>query len=353
MSIFVETTDSGIGLMVQALFGDATIEFTRFEFGNGDVPSEPEKMTELGNKIFESPVVGEIVKGENYVDVATKFDNRNVSHDFTLTEIGVFAIDVGTQEEVMFAYIHLGDQGEPVLSTAANKLVENEIVVRIIIDKAINVTASVASTMYAYQKDFDDHLKDYDNPHKVTKAQIGLGEVPNTHPKDTEIKFTEAQEIGNIMSGDTIGTVFGKIAAAIRALIAHIANKNNPHQITPMSIGAAGEGHSHATSDIKTGVLTVLRGGTGKNNWIANRILFAAASDELGQIKNPDKKSFLVQGSSGAPYFEAISEFAFFSTGKEAPDSTNILWIDTTPTTGGLKYHNGTEWTHVPVAYVQ
>lgn len=40
-----------------------------------------------------------------------------------------------------------------------------------------------------------------------------------------------------------------------------------------------------------------------------------------------------------------------FSVGTSAPSNTNLLWIDTTASTGGLKYYNGSAWTHVPVAY--
>lgn len=39
-----------------------------------------------------------------------------------------------------------------------------------------------------------------------------------------------------------------------------------------------------------------------------------------------------------------------FYAGKTAPSDTKKLWIDTTATTGGLKYHNGSAWVHVPVA---
>lgn len=34
-----------------------------------------------------------------------------------------------------------------------------------------------------------------------------------------------------------------------------------------------------------------------------------------------------------------------------APNNTKLLWIDTTASTGGLKYYNGSAWTHVPVAW--
>lgn len=40
-----------------------------------------------------------------------------------------------------------------------------------------------------------------------------------------------------------------------------------------------------------------------------------------------------------------------FQAGTAAPADTSLLWIDTAAGTGGLKYHNGTAWVHVPVAY--
>lgn len=40
-----------------------------------------------------------------------------------------------------------------------------------------------------------------------------------------------------------------------------------------------------------------------------------------------------------------------FYRGTTPPTNINILWIDTNPTTGGLKCWNGASWVHVPVAY--
>lgn len=41
-----------------------------------------------------------------------------------------------------------------------------------------------------------------------------------------------------------------------------------------------------------------------------------------------------------------------FHAGTSAPSNTNLLWIDTNTSSGGLKYYNGSSWTVVPVAYV-
>lgn len=47
----------------------------------------------------------------------------------------------------------------------------------------------------------------------------------------------------------------------------------------------------------------------------------------------------------------ATGASAPFVAQSSAPSNTKTLWIDTTAGTGGLKYHNGSAWVPVPVAY--
>lgn len=44
-------------------------------------------------------------------------------------------------------------------------------------------------------------------------------------------------------------------------------------------------------------------------------------------------------------------ESGMFYVGATSPTNTHLLWIDTTSVTGGLKYHNGTNWVTVPVRF--
>ena len=48
---------------------------------------------------------------------------------------------------------------------------------------------------------------------------------------------------------------------------------------------------------------------------------------------------------------EAVSNVNPYVIGTTAPTNTSKLWIDTTATTGGLKYYNGSAWVHVPTAF--
>lgn len=47
----------------------------------------------------------------------------------------------------------------------------------------------------------------------------------------------------------------------------------------------------------------------------------------------------------------AIANMDIIIVSSTSPTNLKKLWLDTNSTTGGLKYHNGTQWVHVPVAY--
>lgn len=79
--------------------------------------------------------------------------------------------------------------------------------------------------------------------------------------------------------------------------------------------------------------------------------------DQLDTTKQ-DKLTFDSSPASGsanpvtsAGVFTAISGAGGIETGTTAPANTKKLWIDTTATTGGLKYYNGSAWVAVPVQY--
>lgn len=61
-------------------------------------------------------------------------------------------------------------------------------------------------------------------------------------------------------------------------------------------------------------------------------------------------KDIFEQSSGGAAGGEVT--LAYYHIGTEPPENTKLLWIDTTAGgTGGLKYHTGSAWAAVPVAW--
>ena len=82
-----------------------------------------------------------------------------------------------------------------------------------------------------------EHGDNKNNPHGVTKAQVGLGNVPNVATNDQTPTYTEASTLETLTSGEKVALAFGKIKKAISTLISHIENKKNPHGVTKSDVG--------------------------------------------------------------------------------------------------------------------
>jgi predicted DNA-binding protein (UPF0251 family) len=81
------------------------------------------------------------------------------------------------------------------------------------------------------------HMDNTSNPHSVTKAQVGLGSVPNVATNDQTPTYTAASAPAALASGEKLSVAFGKLAAGISALISHLASTSNPHGVTKAQVG--------------------------------------------------------------------------------------------------------------------
>ena len=94
---------------------------------------------------------------------------------------------------------------------------------------------NVTNVEQASKSDFQHHLDNHNNPHSVTKAQIGLGNVMNVeqasktdfdaHARDTTKHVTQQERTSWNSKADG------------RALTDHTGNRNNPHGVTKTQVG--------------------------------------------------------------------------------------------------------------------
>lgn len=91
------------------------------------------------------------------------------------------------------------------------------------------------------------------------------GQTPTVDDLDETLTEQTLDDI-ELQNGDTLSRIVSKVANAIHWLISHIRNKNNPHGVTRAQIGAAAATHTHSASSITSGTLPVSRGGTGVNS---------------------------------------------------------------------------------------
>lgn len=106
-----------------------------------------------------------------------------------------------------------------------------------------NVTAAqiglgnVNTELALVEGDISAHKKDTDNPHNVTAAQIGLGNVDNTSDMDKPVSTAQGAAIGSVEY----------------TLVHHEQNTENPHSVTAAQVGL---GNVNNTSDANKPVST-------------------------------------------------------------------------------------------------
>ena len=103
------------------------------------------------------------------------------------------------------------------------------------------------------QTNLTAHTNNKSNPHEVIKAQLGLDNVPTVATNDQVPTYAQASTLTNLVSGEKLSTSFGKIMKAIADLISHLANKANPHEVTKTQLGL---GNVDNTSDANKPIST-------------------------------------------------------------------------------------------------
>lgn len=260
-------TNAGQNLFIRAIGGEQ-VTFTRFKIGNGTLPSgsDGHNLDDLINAIVAFGISEVDDTNEGYLTVNGHFDSTDVPSDFKLRELGLFCKGEDNVEH-LYCYVNDGNNAGTVKANESDVASEHDITLVIAIGEAEHVTAIISEgTLYASKEAFEAHLHDNNNPHNVTKEQVGLGNVPNVATNNQKVTFTQPANLEPILSGDKISTAFGRIAKAVGSLIAHLGNNNNPHGVSASQIGAASYSHTHTTADIMDGVLGVARGGTGQSS---------------------------------------------------------------------------------------
>lgn len=102
------------------------------------------------------------------------------------------------------------------------------------------------------QTNLTAHIEDKSNPHEVTKAQIGLENVDNTSDTNKPVSTAQAEAIADAKKAGT---------DAQTTITGHIANKANPHGVTKAQVGLGDvDNTSDANKPVSTAMQTALNG---------------------------------------------------------------------------------------------
>lgn len=305
----LKLTDAGKAMIVKALDG-GTIKFTGMKLGAGPEPEYPEKMDALGDE-RASAQLESIERGEGCVELVANFDNSGLQEGFEARELGIMAEDPD-DGEVLYAYANAGEKATFIPSFETNSFIRTLFRVEVAVGDAENVTAVVGEYLgWASKEEFEGHVADRNNPHNVTKKQLGLENVQNVSPSNMQVAFNERiegnEEIANIKTNEKLTDVFRKILLVFDSFFKHL-KATNPHNVTASQVGIAQSNlistYTHAyDASTKTHKFT----GSG-NNGIAKITADFTAGDK-----------FAVNGVKVSAY-----------CGKDSPDGNTIVkgrWV--------------------------
>ena len=113
-------------------------------------------MTDLSNFVLNFDITKISRDTDTQVTVRGLFQNTDAESSFYLRELGLYAIDPDTNEEILFAYINYGDKAEYINNSISAKK-EHYFDMVITVDNADNVSITTdPTTVYITEKDLSE-----------------------------------------------------------------------------------------------------------------------------------------------------------------------------------------------------
>lgn len=141
---------------------------------------------------------------------------------WTITLPSASAEQAGTISADMFNKLNSGLNGD--ITKALNEAKAYTDAAKTALKKLIQDSDKVI------KESLDAHIGNKSNPHNVTKAQIGLGNVQNLAPADMPVSTAQAASIADAKAAGT---------KAQTDLSTHANRKDNPHNVTRAQLGLA------------------------------------------------------------------------------------------------------------------
>lgn len=207
-------TTRGKQIELQGIEGQQII-FTKIKIGDGRITTQsPSQLTDLINVIAEAPITS-LKRYDAYAAIRSVFQNIDVPEAFWWREVGLFATDPATGEEVLYAYQNAYDTAEYITPSS---LVTKKINWTIYIDDGENLGADIHKKMvFCSVEDLDEH-NDLEGAHEPaftahnadtnshTDIRNKIGTDISTHNTNTSAHTDIRNKIGTDISSHNIST---------------------------------------------------------------------------------------------------------------------------------------------------
>lgn len=152
-------TDKGREILYKAQ-GGQQLNFSKFVVGDGELGSQTiQTLTNVINDKMNLNI-SKIDIRSNKVVIGTYLTNSDLEEGFYFRELGLYANDPETQEEVLYMYANAGENAEYIDSKNGN-LIEEYLDVNVVVSNVADITASVDSSLvFISAKEFEEHQSD-------------------------------------------------------------------------------------------------------------------------------------------------------------------------------------------------
>lgn len=181
------TTEKGQALMIKMLTRTEKIKFTKICASNEKYnESQLESLTTLYD-IRQTGVVSKLTQvDEVTIKIETAFTNTGLDDGYYMRTLGLYALDPDKGEILYAVCIALGDNcymppdnGKASTGVYINMYQTVEIADNVLLNVDSGVFATIGDIQELTQL-LNNHAENTNNPHNVTKQQLGLGDVDNT-----------------------------------------------------------------------------------------------------------------------------------------------------------------------------
>lgn len=229
MSYFIQpiVTNKAVNEVSQAVANKETITFTRVALGSGRHRTGVETKTDIVQLVHTLPVTQSTsTDTSDTIRILAQLDNANITTELTVNEIGVFA-KRGNNPEFLFMYTW-AEQGDVIPPRSQSAVFRDyDFNTTISRNQQITIQYNPNASVFAKVSDLNNHIHD-------TNVHLQRGERDKWNGKAERNHRHQVADIDGL--SEKIDAVTVKKANQ-SDFSAHINNRNNPHNVTKTQIG--------------------------------------------------------------------------------------------------------------------
>ena len=247
MGVFANNAITDVGRILEGeLKMGAVFTPTRIVMGSGFLPSGTTARTikDVISPVISLQINKKKMSNNGTVVIGGVYSNAAIQSDFYFRELALYAkavkSDGSATDEILYSYGNAGNAADLMPAYTSGTAVERQIDLATYVGIDIKVDLTIESGVYVTQKQLEDalngdenediqqklnkHIEDKQNPHSVTAIMIGA--IP-TSEKGQPNGVAELDEDGKLKTEQVSTNVTN-----------HIVNKQNPHGVTAAQVGA-------------------------------------------------------------------------------------------------------------------